>query len=286
MNLKAEDFASSCNESHNVCYYLYPDDIKDVDKFGIPNNITKRDDHYIIKHGSTICFAGLLGELKRNKGKINRLVYILAPKSSELTKDETVKWLNMCIKAKALPNYIKKESDVAGNRYVLKIDPSLRLSVMFIYLTCIRWLQEAPIFVRNMLKLVGKYNMNFYISWLVASRMSMGNTWHNIVIYGSEYGQSINGVLTKCELDIAIACGIRNLLAAPKEFDKYVVGRIGNGFNATGNITTAKPNLGLNSTVHMRNIANEELNKAMSSKTNKNLENVLNKLCTAKRKKK
>ena len=280
MNLKKGDFKSSTGENHHVCYYLYPNKIDNVDKFGIPKNITKRDDKYIIKHGSNICFASLAAELARNRGNVDRFVYLLKNSNILLTQNEIHEWLDICIKAKALPDYMRKESDTEHNRYILKLDPDMKPSMLFIQLTCIRWLQEAPRFVKNMISLVNKYHMSFYLAWLVASRMSIGNSWHNIVSNCAQYGQSISSILKDSTYDVAAARGIRNLLVHPDKFDNRSINKMGRNadFQATDKVLTAMPKLGDRSAVHIEHITNSALNDARESGSDGDIKNVLKKI--------
>ena len=280
MNLEKDDFKSSSSEVHNVCYYLYPSKIDEVDTFGIPKKITKRIDKYIIKHGSLICFASLVKELVQNRGKVDRLVYLLKNSSILLTQNEIHEWLDMCIKAKALPDYMRKESDTKRNRYILKLDPDMKLSILFIQLTCIRWLQEAPRFVNNMISLVNKYHVSFYLAWLVASRMSIGNSWHNIISDCAQYGQNIPDILKNSAYDVAVARGIRNLLVHPDKFDERSVNKMGRNadFLATEKVRVAMPKLGDKSAVHIEHMTNSALNEAIESESVSDIKNVLKKI--------
>jgi hypothetical protein len=280
MNLRKNDFECHAAESHDVCYYLYPSKLENLDKFGIPKNITKRDDKYIIKHGSSICFASLSRELVQNKGNVDRFVYLLKNRSILLTQNEIHKWLDICIKAKALPDYMKEESDTERNRYILKLDPAMKPSMLFIQVTCIRWIQETPIFVKNMIALVNKYHVSFYLAWLVASRMSMGNSWHNIVSNCAQYGQNIGKVLENSTYDAASARGIRNLMVHPDKFDKRSINKMGENadFQATEKVYAAKPKVGAKSTVHIKHITNSALSKAIEAESDNDLKSVLKKI--------
>jgi len=280
MNLDKSDFKHSSGENHHVCYYLYPSKSDNVDEFGIPNNITKRDDKYIIKHGSTICFASLVRELERNRGNVDRFVYLLKNSSILLTQNEIHEWLDICIKTKALPDYMRKESDTERNRYILKLDPDMKPSILFIQITCIRWLQEAPRFVKNMIALVNKYHISFYLAWPIASRMSIGNSWHNIVSDCAEYGQSISSILRDSKYDVSAARGIRNLLVHPDKFDKRSINKMaGNAdFLATEKVRVAMPKLGRKSVVHIEHMTNSALNEAIEAGSNSDIKNVLKKI--------
>ena len=280
MNLRKDDFKCHSAENHDVCYYLYPSKLENLDEFGIPKNITKRNDKYIVKHGSTICFAYLAKELARNRGNVDRFVYLLNNRSILLTQNEIHKWLDICIKAKALPDYMKEESDTERNRYILKLDPSMKPSMLFIQVTCIRWIQETPIFVKNMIALINKYHMSFYLAWLVASRMSIGNSWHNIVSNCAQYGQSIGSILKDSTYDAASARGIRNLLVHPDKFDKRSINKMAEDadFQATEKVYAAIPKVGAKSTVHIKHITNSVLNEAIESESDNDLKKVLMKI--------
>lgn len=231
--LDTNDFCLGKGENHTVNYYLYSGRMKNLDKFDVPKSLSKakadvarnaydRDKKYykkpVRKYG--VCFASLLREVSDAKGEVNRLVYVLnKSRQPQLLENEKIRWLNMCVKAKALPDYIKS-SDIRGGRYVIRLDDQLPPSLLYIYLTCIRWIQECPEFIKNMLILVDKYNMSFYLAWLVSSCFSINNTWHNIVPYGYCYRGGLESIINNDKINLTTARGFKNFLSNPTKHDK------------------------------------------------------------------
>jgi hypothetical protein len=278
MELKKEDFKEGILEKYNVRYYLYPSSIDDTDEFGIPNNIDRRSEKCILKNSNYVCFSGLLSVIRRNKNKIDRMVYTLVNENIKLlSANEIERWIDLCIEARALPDYIKKESDVKHNRYIIKLEPRLTPSVLYIHLTCLRFIQEVPIFVHNILQLIDKYNMNFYLAWLVSSRMSIHNSWHNIVPYTIDYGSSISKILDgkKNIFNVFLARGLKNLLLNPSKFDDRSIYEGPSSFLASNTIIKASPKTVAGCKFNIKHITNKRLNRSIDAKTNRPIINAV-----------
>jgi len=267
--LDVKDFLLGKGENHNVNYHLYSSKIESLDKFDIPKSLDKAGkgpkcyEGSIISSHRGVCFTGLLRNISKTK---NRLVYILnKSRSPQVSEDEKIRWLDICVKAKALPDYIRN-SDIKRDRYVIKLDSPLSPSLLYIYITCLRWIQECPEFVKNMLILIDKYRINFYTAWLVASCFSVSNTWHNIVPHGCCYRGGLASIIDKDEVNIAAARGFRNFLKDPTKYDKRVCIKSADAtFLAETNVREASDIFGGNFLMNISRILDSKLNGAMES---------------------
>jgi len=191
LKFNGEDFQKSMGEQHNVQYATYhTNDFEPnrLDEFGIPKEAStfrKALETNSVAATRSICFASLPKQIY--KGRKNRLVYYLTSEADEVPNPTLKKYLNYCVKYKLLPRYVL-ESDVKNHRYVIKLHEKLNNGMLYVYLSTIRFIQESPAFVKNIITLVDKYKMNFYFAWLVASKLNIRNSWHNFIPYNGRYG--------------------------------------------------------------------------------------------------
>lgn len=297
--LNANDFYSGKGETHSVNYHLYSSKIKSLDKFDIPRGLNKvktvngercYEKSIISCRKNEICFGSLLVEI--GKAKTDRFVYILKKsREPQLSTNEKVKWLDICLKVGALPEYIKS-SDIKTDRYVIKLDDSLPPSLLYIYLTCIRWIQECPEFVKNMIILTDKYKINFHLAWLISSLFSVRNSYHNIVPYGYTYGKGLDLIIVNSKINVSIARGLRNFLENPTKYDERKCTKIAmnlHGFLAAENIRKASDveegplNINRNQykfnsdfLIAINKTLNPKLNKAIESESKEDLLELFN----------
>ena len=165
------------NSNKQYCrYYLYIEEGEDI----TPINDIKDINKEYFKNTNTACFSGLTTYL-RDDIKANRLIYL--PKCIERkespNKSDIPKWIKLCQKNGFLPKDMWYDMD--KEYYVIKLYKELSPDTLYIYLTSLRMFQEDVGFPKTMLKLVNKYNLNFYVAWVVSSRLCVGNGGHNII---------------------------------------------------------------------------------------------------------
>jgi hypothetical protein len=189
-----------------------------------------------VKHG--VCFAGLIGKLFPKK--YNRMVYLLNLKSVKVPADIKKSYLEICTEFKLLPEYIM-ESDIKGNRYVIKLEDDLPRSLLYIYLTVIRFIQESAPFVKNFVTLVDEYKMSPYLAWLLGSQITIKNSWHNFIPYSVTYGARKTDILngTRTRYSPAYAWALKMLVTNASKLGGPTIcvehkskSYLGHGFNA------------------------------------------------------
>jgi hypothetical protein len=207
------------NKVHSVEYYIYHEEGDDIQLSKDP----KKDFVNVHKNSNTICFAGLLEDIKdhsKNKDKINRIMYCIQDESykDKLDDQEIVDWITIAKQGHVLPNYVNEEM-------VLKKIPVIKLidispSLLYIYLSALRVIQENQSFVRAMLYLVAVYRINFSAAWALASRLVIANSWHNIVELGRKYGQKNEDDVNNIDVPLGLIIGMNRYLKEPEKYDK------------------------------------------------------------------
>jgi len=223
--LVEKDIENGRNNSYDVNYILYIDKDKGTKIYEDPIKT-----HSGEKNTNHACF-GRLGYMLSNKAnpKYNRLIYILKSKRKPAVSN-TIPSLNirksyvdLCIKYKTLPSYIEL-SNIKLNKYVIKLDDkNLTPSLLYIYLCSLRMIQECPLFVKNMVNLVHKHNISFYLAWGISSKLSTSNTAHNLAYFGSSGGITSNN-LNHVHINIKKCRGLARYLQNPRKYDTKKMG--------------------------------------------------------------
>ena len=201
---------------HNVKYCVFYDSI---------DKVVTRTDEELEKidpqwNTNNICFAALINNIKvydnSHSNNANRVMYFIQRTHYTLPIKERLMWIKRCVRNKMLPEYIL-EQDLRGDRFVLditRISPSL----LYVYLSALRNIQEDLKFVKTALVLTGKYRMNFAAAFAVASRFAMGNSWHNIIGLGKKYGDT--GNIAKLEVPLHLIIALKRYLNNASKYDR------------------------------------------------------------------
>ena len=213
------------NQGHTVTYCLYTEGSDDITLYDRPPNaITNRN---------TACFAGLLRELGQYKD-VNRIMYSVQKNAGDGMKKSKVEkgkvdplnldsremayWIRICKDNKALPDYVD-EQWTEGKKFVLKIDNTVTPSLMYVYLTCLRSLQEDPGFIRAMIYAITGYFIDFAAAWCLGSRLAISNSGHNIIPIGRIYGRRDAFDINNAAIPIGYAIAIKRFLNNPYKYD-------------------------------------------------------------------
>ncbi len=208
-----EDIKSYHGNNMDVTYRVFHSDTMEIPKSN------KIDGSVEANH--TACFSGIPYAIKEKKD-LNRLLYIFDATRNAMkvtSYEDRLKWIDIAIANNALPKYIKN-SDIIENRYLFKLDDkNLTPSLLYIYLTTIRVMNEEPGFVRNMITLIEKYKMDYSLAWVFASKISHTNSGHNIIPI------SRNGAIVPSNVDdvkgvqLRYAMALKGYLSNPRKYD-------------------------------------------------------------------
>lgn len=212
--ISPKKFKSDYDGIHNVkyCTYYDPDD-----NIKVPTEKEAADfKAYTISKG--ICFFSLNHEMRdRGKGVSNRIMYFIldVEKKHTLSLEEKVNWIKLGVENGTLPEYMLEE-DPKDNRFVLKAD-SISPSLLYVYLSTLRNMQENSQFVRTALTLVNIYKIDYIAAFVAASKHNLRNSWHSIVGLGKDYGASD---ITKLLIPLSIIIALKRYLKDPTKYDK------------------------------------------------------------------
>ena len=187
------------------------------------------------------CFSELLKMLGDNK-KHNKIYYQMEEdekQSVKLTKAEKYKWVELCVKHKTMPEYITKD-DIDKKIMIIDVnDKNITPSLIFIYLCCFRYFREDPGFIKAIVYLVTKCEMNYYAAFVFASRVCINYDLHHILNIVRRYSEKFDVYKIKMPLNVII--GLSRIVNDPKKYDKrgprdYKSGGGFNQFRCASNI--------------------------------------------------
>ena len=173
---------------YSVKYFVYRDDSKRLVRS--PNPVANKN-FTTVQELNGVCFSGLLSALYKGKKEgVNRVSYTANPDVAPfaLTPVEKEQWIRMCKKHGLLPAYTPLAC-AKDYVFVVKVDESLPVSLLYCHMCCFRSIVEMPDFVRAMVYLVNKIKMNFFAAWLLASKtcVDSGNSIHHVGEWSRNY---------------------------------------------------------------------------------------------------
>ena len=245
-------------ENHRVEYCLYEDD---TDLSIIPKDFPE-------KVRTDICFSFLHHEIANNK-PANRIYIVLKDDkkaSVKLTRHEKKAWIKMAKRYNLLPPYVNVTS-IRTRKVVFDIE-HLSPSQLYMYISSFRYLREDPGFVRAMVYLVEKKGMNFYIAFVLASRVCLNQVGHNIIDVARPYANRAN--FDELKLHIKWMIALRRYSDNPKKYDERKMHYNGDDrwryFNCQDSIRKACK---VEATCEIPDLYNDNLIKAIESDNDK-----------------
>jgi hypothetical protein len=235
------------SNDYDIHYILYEEDGDDIDEKRLKTIETAKGS---VKNTNHACFGSLSEEIKENK-KTNRIAFLLNNCVDDLPKNYLYDWVNLCKANKTVPAYIT-ETMIAKRSPILKLT-GVSPSLLYIYLTSLRMPQEYPDFVKVMFYIMKNYPiMDFYTAWVVASRLGVSNSGHNIMEVGLQYGTKSDD-FGDLVVPVKYIVGLRKYIEDPTKYDNRPMRKdtnvkvkyYGNAFNASAILagiynTTAK----------------------------------------------
>ncbi len=176
LDIKQMKFENQHNNNYSVRYVLY-------------RNSNKKKKVNWNKELSKSCYSGVWSKLKSLPKNTDRLVtmFIAVKTSVTLTIEEACQWVEICKKHKLLPEYVKssdciRPAKIKGGLFECHLTLDVKdqyQNMIYMYLDTFRHLREDPGFVKSILYLHKKKNMNFYMAFVLASHLNIGGTGHH-----------------------------------------------------------------------------------------------------------
>jgi len=164
------------------------------------------------------CFCSLLSMLKRND-EDDRIYYKMEEDPSaeiKLANEEKHRWIELCISYGTMPDYITIEN-IDKKIMVLEITEDLTPSLIFVYLCCFRYYREDPGFIRAMIYLVDKCEMDYYAAFVFATRICLNYDLHHFLTGIRRYGDKPK--LEDVVVNLNHIIGLSRFLRDPKKYD-------------------------------------------------------------------
>lgn len=209
------EIKASLGNSFRTTYWLYKSESMEIlDK--IPEPFTHNN--------GTACFSSLPSYLQGKEAIYNRMLYVIEDtgiREKIVQPDERILWVKLSIANRTLPSYILSNKMIESNKYVIKLDEEgLSPSLLYVYLCTLRVMRDDPEFVRNILTLVDKYRMSYYLAWDFASKFSHSATGHNLVPHSRSGGIVDSDVNKIKSISLKYALTLKAYLQNPQEYDK------------------------------------------------------------------
>lgn len=218
--------------NHHVDYYLYK-----TNKTGIrmPKGTPG-------KHCTGVCFSGLHRYYKEKEPRPNRLLYVMHDDEHnlKLTLKEKREFVKLSRKHNLLPKHFKYEwvSKDSVSRIVLDIT-NASPSLIYGYLCNFRYIREDPGFVRALVYLVKTKKMDFYVAYVLASRVCLSHSGHTVIEPVRAYMEK-KGDPNNVELSVARMAGVYRYFKDPKKYDKRTLKSVDGWDNFNCQISIAK----------------------------------------------
>jgi hypothetical protein len=262
----AVQFSTFSDPRKQVCL-VEPDEIKDKFRGTITKNA---------------CFRGLERQLKDEK--LNRVYMEIVDcqiASPKITSEEKKQWIELAQKYKFLPEYVE-QSWTDGGKYVIDLnDKNMSPSLLYAYLTVIRYIREEPGFIKSIL-IMTNHGVNFYIAFVLSSKMYVTNVGHHIISSCKAYPyKEINTVdsVLNTELNIGAAIAIRRYFNNPRKYDtRNIINKNAVQKQWFSCITNIQATTGIKTNIKASNLLDPLVVKAVMSDNDKEAKKHLKKL--------
>lgn len=170
-----------------------------------------------------ICFRGLERELTdKSLNRVYMAIKNCTTVLPKITSKEKRQWIELAQEHKLLPKYVE-QSWVDKGEYIIDLnDENISPSLLYAYLSVIRYIRDETAFVRSVLIMVD-HGVNYYIAFTLASKMYVTNSNHHIIHIQRGYPfisiDTAKKVLNM-DLEVGAAISLRRYFSNPRKWDK------------------------------------------------------------------
>lgn len=233
LKFDAHDFAKVIKSGYGVRYTIYHEPGNERGVRVLP--VAQVAQQPAVKQFTHVCFSQFLGELnsqvskrKRIKDKAkkppiaNRLFY---PVELHIPKETAIKWIEYCKRMKFLPPYVMPEHLDTG--FVLKFgstkDSCVPPSLIYVYLSALRNMEEHADLPRLFVILVEKYKLDPYAAIVLATKFAIGANSHHFVDWqsgGVQWAYNSNPSIEATKIPVRLIVSLRRFVCNPKQYDE------------------------------------------------------------------
>lgn len=267
--LKLDEKIVDHNYNHGdnrVAYWIYHDDGKSdkPEKIYVPKNIDAEFPNSRASAGrgnDAWCFSSVPNIFSNDKS-LNRIYYPVEEDEGQpkLTIHEKRRFIELCKEHNMFPKYIdvddcmNHQSQPGVPVFVFKTEDEntrepINLSLMYVYLCCARYFREDTGFVRALVYLVDKIQMDFHAAFILATRVCQNYTIHHFISCNRTYGSAHNANSVK-DVPMKQIIGLKWFMKNPFSFDNNTVHSNSGNFRTMGKIA-AKSKIDLMCTAQM-----------------------------------
>lgn len=230
---------------------------------------------------SHVCFA----DVKRKvfSGDYNRIIFYL--NISCCDADIRRFWITEGAKAGTIPPYITYENSNNGMDFIIKLDEeNVPLSLLYVWLTTLRALQETKDMVVATKLLMKEYSMSYFPALVLAGRMHGIDEPHTYLSVRKDYGWNIEDV-NNLQINAGYVVGLKRYIEDPVKYDNRVIYKDGaftkrgsdERYNGVGRIESACEAIAPRF-VRPHQLLNKTLLSAMCAKSNTATNRLLKKM--------
>lgn len=202
---------------------------------------------------------------KQNMPMPNRIYYKMSPGagSPKLTATEKYAWLRLCKEHKLLPHYVVP-STVMKKRVVFDISETPP-SLLYAYLTMMRAVVEYPGFVKGVVYLCTKLDLNFYAAFVYATKIYITNMGHHIISPYREYRSNTDRISGMKGIEAHLMINLKRFVDNISEIDSRHMSAISRGgWQCSNNIDRAS---NIRCSLRLPDIFKPSLEKAIMAET-------------------
>lgn len=192
--------------------------------------------------GHQACFSQLYTFWQREGKKAKYMSYL--PKySPTCKKKDRIRWIELGQEMDILDDSVSA-THIHTNGVVIDMkNPELTIGELYIQLTYMRWLREAPVLVNNVIALVDEAGRDFWAAVQFCHNSNVSNVGHSILPFGRG-GYGSGGNTAKVGRDLGLVMRMHKASSLPRVTDKRTVAdalKQGTGFRWNWHTTTVKP---------------------------------------------
>lgn len=195
----------------------------------VPNKLSDKIKDCEVKQ--SVCFASILRNLKNSNHNMAYITINTKDGKYKLNNDIIKRWLKITKRYKMLPYYITPKCFSKNKIKTHLVLENLPPSLIFIYLSVLRYPRENPSFVKKVIHLYDNKELNFWSAFVLASYVHVTNTGHHISSYiklnvYSDYKTKPADVTE--EIDISTMIGLQRMINNPKKYDSRITTKLKN----------------------------------------------------------
>jgi hypothetical protein len=188
------------------------------------------------------CFGSLYVDWRAHKVKSKYMSYL--PKYSQTcSKENRLRWIELGQEMDILDDSVSPQHIHTNGILIDMKDENLTIGELYLKLTFMRWLREAPVLVNNIITLVDEAGRDFWAAACFCHGDNVSRVDHSLLPYKTGY--PVGGHRTDVERDLGLIMRMHKVATTPRLTDtRKVVTQVNSGtgsFHWQWHAKTVKP---------------------------------------------